>query len=491
MEHAKSITLRSGKKVERKIPQKKISKRNDEGSSSNVFKEPIHECKSNEVMQEPQENDGEKVVAKDPIVILYPQRLKAPQKGRCNVEMLELFQQVKVNIPLLDAVKQVPAYAKFLNDLCTVKRKHNVNSEVLLAEQVSSILNATTPPKYKDLESPTISIVIGEFKFERALLDLGASVNLLPYSMYEQLGLGELKPKKMTLELADRSIRIPKGVVEDVLVQVDKFFYPIDSVVLDTQQVVTKNSHIPIILGKPFLATSNANIQCRNGLMKISFGNMTAEHNIFNVLKQVGDDGDVFEANSIDVILQEHLDAFSCEDPLEACLVNAVEDDCVENPEAEHFLSLLNIVEVFEVHGWTPKFVELTPFKTKILPSYVQPPKPELKPLPSHLKYSFLGEGETYPVVISSTLEEAQEAKLLDLLRPHRSAIRWSIADIKGISPLVCTHRIYLEEDAKPSRQPQRRLNPIRKEVVRKEVLKLSDAGIIYPIADSKWMSPT
>ncbi|XP_057953961.1 uncharacterized protein LOC131148254 [Malania oleifera] len=341
-----------------------ISKGNDEGSSSNVFEEPIHESKSNEVMQEPQEIEGEKVVAKDPIVIPYPQRLKAPQKGRCNVEMLELFQQVKVNIPLLDAIKQVPAYAKFLKDLCTVKREHNVHSKVLLAEQVSSILNATTPPKYKDLGSPTISIVIGEFKFEHALLDLGASVNLLPYSVYEQLGLGELKPTKMTLELVDRSIRIPKGVVEDDLVQVDQFFYPVDFVVLDTQQVVTKNSNIPIILGRPFLATSNANIQCRNGLMKISFGNMTAEHKIFNVMKQVGDDGDVFEANSIDVISQEHLDAFSCEDPLEACLVNVVEDDCVENPKAKHFCSLLNIVEVFEVHGWTPRFEELTPSET-------------------------------------------------------------------------------------------------------------------------------
>ncbi|XP_057953051.1 uncharacterized protein LOC131147575 [Malania oleifera] len=371
MEHAKSITLRSGKKVETKISQKEISKGNDEGSSSNVFKEPIHESKSNEVMQEPQEIEGEKVVAKDPIVIPYPQRLKAPQKGRCNVEMLELFQQVKVNIPLLDAIKQVPAYAKFLKDLCTVKRKHNVHSKVLLAEQVSSILNATTPPKYKDPRSPTISIVIGEFKLERALLDLGASVNLLPYSVYEQLGLGELKPTKMTLELADRSIRIPKGVVEDVLVQVDQFFYPIDFVVLDTQQVVNKNSNIPIILGRPFLTMSNANIQCRNGLMKISFGNMTAEHNIFNFMKQVGDDDDVFEANSIDAILQEHLDAFSCEDPLQACLVNVVEDDCVENPKTEHFRSLLNIVEVFEVHGWTPRFEELTPSETKILPSHV------------------------------------------------------------------------------------------------------------------------
>ena len=125
------------------------------------------------------------------------------------------------------------------------------------------------------------------------------------------------------------------------------------------------------------------------------------------------------------------------------------------------------------------------------MPSEEKPPKLELKPLPTHLKYAFLGELDTFPVIISSSLDMTQETQLLEILKTHRTALGWTIADIKGISPLICTHRIHLEEDVKPSRQPQRRLNPIMKEVVKKEVLKLLDVGVIYPIADSKWVSPT
>ena len=99
---------------------------------------------------------------------------------------------------------------------------------------------------------------IGGISLEKALLDLGASVNLLPYSMYKQLGLGKLKPTSITLSLADRSIKIPKGTIEDVPIQVDKFYYPLDFVVLDTEPSSNKPNHVPIILGRPFLATANA-----------------------------------------------------------------------------------------------------------------------------------------------------------------------------------------------------------------------------------------
>ena len=115
----------------------------------------------------------------------------------------------------------------------------------------------------------------------KSLLDLGASVNSLPYSIYKQLGLGELKPTSITLSLADRSVKFPRGVIEDVLVQVDDFYYPIDFVVLDTDPTVKEANSVPIILGRPFLATSNAIINCRNGLMQLTFGNMTLELDIF------------------------------------------------------------------------------------------------------------------------------------------------------------------------------------------------------------------
>jgi hypothetical protein len=159
-----------------------------------------------------------------------------------NSEIFETFKQVRINIPLLDAIKQVSYYAKFLKDLCTMKRKLNVKKKAFLVEQVSVILHNNNALKYKGTGCPTISCFIGEHKIERALVDLGASVNLLPYLVFQSLNLGELKPISVTLLLADRSVKVPRGIIKDVLVQVDKFIYHVDFIVLDTQPVEASNS---------------------------------------------------------------------------------------------------------------------------------------------------------------------------------------------------------------------------------------------------------
>lgn len=185
------------------------------------------------------------------------------KKGTLHNDVLEVFKQVRINIPLLDAIKQIPSYATFLKDLCMIKRKTNVLKKAFLAEHVSAIIQQKIPVKYKDPGSPTISCVIGDHSIDRALLDLGASVNLLPYFVYEQLGLGELKLTPVTLQLADRSVKIPRSVIEDVLIKVDKFYFPVDSIVIDTQPVMNTNGQILVILGRPFLAISNAIINCR------------------------------------------------------------------------------------------------------------------------------------------------------------------------------------------------------------------------------------
>ncbi|KAL6313222.1 hypothetical protein AAG906_016836 [Vitis piasezkii] len=212
-------------------------------------------------------------------------------------------------------IKQVPTYAKFLKDLCMVKRGLIVTKKAFLTEQVSAIIQCKSPVKYKDPGCPTISVNIGGTHVEKALLDLGASVNLLPYSVYKQLGLGELKPTTITLSLADRSVKIPRGVIEDVLVQVDKFYYPMDFVVLDTDPTVKEANYVPIILGRPFLATSNAIINCRNGVMQLTFGNMTLELNIFHLCKR-------------------HLHPEEEEGLEEVCLINTlVEEHCDKNLE--------------------------------------------------------------------------------------------------------------------------------------------------------------
>ena len=214
-----------------------------------------------------------------------------------------------VNIPLLDMIKQVPTYEKNLKDLCTVKKGLNVDKRAFLTEQVSVIIQCKTPMNYKDPGCPTILVNIGGTYVEKALLDLGASVNLLPYSMYKQLGLGELKLTSITLSLADRSIKIPKGTLEDVLIQVGKFYYPVDFVVLDTEPAIIGANYVPIILGRPFLATFNVIINFRNGVMQLTFGNMTLELNIFHLSKkhmQPVEDGPE-EVCIIDTILEEQV----------------------------------------------------------------------------------------------------------------------------------------------------------------------------------------
>ena len=267
--------------------------------------------------------------------------------------MLEVLRQVKVNIPLLDMIKQVPTYAKFLKDLCTVKRGFNVNKKAFLTEQVSAIIECKTPMKYKDPGCPTISVNIGGISVEKALLDLGASVNLFPYSMYKQLGLGELKPTSITLSLADRSIKIPKGTIEDVLIQVDRFYYPVDCIVLDTEPVTVGANHVPIILGRPFLATSNAIINCRNGVMQLTFGNMTLELNIIHLSKRHmhSEEDDCEEICIIDAIMEEQANEQQVQDLLTAEL-----SKCLGEQQEPQCMSL--------VQGYWKRKIEILPLLT-------------------------------------------------------------------------------------------------------------------------------
>ena len=454
------ITLRSGNKINNKVELPK-----DDGSGpSETRAEP-----SNDHTQQPLEPF--KPTAP------FPRRLASKKQNEQVEKILEIFKQVKVNVPLLDAIQQVPSYAKFLKDMCTRKRTTNVPKKAFLAASVSSLLNNHLPTKHKDPGCPTISCIIGETRFNRALLDLGASVNLLPYSVYQQLDLGELKPTRVTLQLADRSVKVPKGVVEDVLIKVGDFVFPVDFVVLETEHIPNLPNQIPVILGRPFLATSNALINCRNGRMTLTFGNMTVELNIFDLGKQpCNPNDDCLEVNWIEA-----------EDvPLD--LIDILEENWYGHSSFSEPVEEINRISSFH---FTPPLESLrTEPPSTPRPSCEEPPALELKQLPEDLKYAFLGPNKTLPVIVASNLSGEQEEALLKLLRANKEAIGWTMADIKGISPAICQHRINLVDDAKPTRDPQRRLNPVLKEVVRKDILKSLDNGIIFPIADSPWVSP-
>ncbi|RVW76316.1 hypothetical protein CK203_049822, partial [Vitis vinifera] len=353
------ITLRSGKEVDQPLP--KVRQDEELMSKKTLVKE-----SNNQEEKSGKKSASKSSIEEEPRIVIkedmmkkhmpppFPQALHGKKEIKNSSEILEVLRQVKVNIPLLDMIKQVPTYAKFLKDLCTVKRGLHVTKNAFLTEQVSAIIQ-----------------------------NLGASVNLLPYSVYKQLGLGGLKPTAITLSLADSKL-------------------------------------VPIILGRPFLATSNAIINCRNGVMQLTFGNMTLELNIFHLCKR-------------------HLHPEEEEGLEEVCLINTlVEEHSIMSPWRRRE----EILPLFNKEDSQGAAVE-------------DPPKLVLKPLPVDLKYAYLEEDEKCPVVVSSTLTR--------------------------ISPLVCTHHIYMEDDAKPVRQPQRRLNPHMQEVVRGEVLKLLQAGIIYP----------
>ncbi|KAL5564257.1 hypothetical protein UlMin_027421 [Ulmus minor] len=256
--------------------------------------------------------------------LLKPKERNFALKG----EILEQLKQVRINLPFLHVIKQVPNYAKVIKDLCTLKRKHNVKKTTFLAEQ------------YKDLGCPTVACQIGNQACGQALLDLGASVNLMPYSVYLQLGLGEIKPTTVVLQLADRSERKSRGIVEDVLVQIDKFYYPVDFLVLDTIAIVNTKSKIPLILGRPFLATANALINCRNGLMTLSFGNMTLEVNVFRVSRQPHEEDECFDTYVIDDLILEDKYIKVDSDPLDLFLDDFYIDDSYSHA--------VNVVDVFD-----------------------------------------------------------------------------------------------------------------------------------------------
>jgi len=154
------------------------------------------------------------------------------------------------------------------------------------------------------------------------LLDLVASVNLLPYYVYKQLDLGELQPTNLTLLLADRSVKVPKGIVEDIILKVDEFYLPADFIVLDTKPVTNSNNHSPVILGRPFFATTDAVTRCRNRVMTLSFENKIVELNIFHSSSQPPKIDDHEKVNMIDISVSHTFEKYCYEDPMEKCLAH-------------------------------------------------------------------------------------------------------------------------------------------------------------------------
>ncbi|RDX93593.1 Retrovirus-related Pol polyprotein from transposon 17.6, partial [Mucuna pruriens] len=222
-----------------------------------------------------------------------------------------MFRKVKINIPLLDEIKQISKYAKFLKELCVRKRKKMKGSvEVggivsVLTRNEDFIAGAQTLlKKCRDPKIFYVLCTIGNCTFVDAMLDLGASINVMPTSIYKSLNFGDLKPTRMTTQLANRSVVQPLSILEDVLVQVNELIFPADFYVLDMEDE-TSGKGSTIILGRPFLMTAKTKIDVHAGTLSMEFGDTLVQFNIFEAMKHPTEDHSLFGVDLIDELVEE------------------------------------------------------------------------------------------------------------------------------------------------------------------------------------------
>ncbi|KAK1439692.1 hypothetical protein QVD17_05512 [Tagetes erecta] len=475
--HVKAITTRSGKTTE-PVPSPSSQPVVEEEETESPDEVPLRRSPASTARSK------EPVKPYNP-PIPYPGRLKKQKMEEHYGKFLELFKQLHINLPFVEALAQMPKYAKFLKDLLTNKKKLEELSHVTLNEECSAILQNKLPKKMNDPGSFTIPCLIGSLSVSNALADLGASINLMPYAVFAKLDLGEPKPTRMSIQLADRSVKYPRGIVENMLVKIDRFVFPVDFVILDMDE----DKNVPLILGRPFLATARALIDVCTGRLTLRVDDEEVTFDVGRSMQHPqSQDDSLYFIDTIDTCVSNQLHDTFDEKALDTQLIPNQTWDSVHNDTSIEETTFLvdhdsfSCPEVFEVIDCNAE--------PKSRPSVEDPPPVELKELPSHLEYAFLDGESGLPVIISSDLTSDEKARLLEVLKLHKKAIAWKIMDIKGINPSFCTHKILMEEDFKPVVQHQRRLNPNMQEVVKKEVIKLLDAGLIYPISDSAWVSP-
>ncbi|CAH9146939.1 unnamed protein product [Cuscuta epithymum] len=215
----------------------------------------------------------------------FPEALMETRKLEKDTDIYETFAKCEVNIPLLNSIKNVPRFAKFLKELCKTKRKDKSKEkqEVKVSEHVSALFQKKLPEKCSDPGMFTIPCKIGDTAFSKALLDLGASINVIPYSVYKSLQLGPLHQTGVVIQLADHSNTYPKGIIEDVLVEVENMVFPVDFYVLE---MGNDDQTTPILLGRPFLKTAKTKIDVSSGSLTLEFDDQKIEFNIFDSTKK-------------------------------------------------------------------------------------------------------------------------------------------------------------------------------------------------------------
>ncbi|GJW48743.1 reverse transcriptase domain-containing protein [Tanacetum coccineum] len=466
----------------------------------------------------PPTNNGSTKDVQPPVVQVQPQlpNSKPVVISKANDEIekfYEIFKDLSFKISLTDALILMPKFASTLKALIGNKEKLSEMVRTPLNEHCSAVILNKLPEKLGDPGKFLIPCDFPGMDECLALADLGASINLMPLSMWKRLSLPELTPTCMTLELADRSITQP------IVVDFDA------------------DPRVPLIIGRSFLKTGRPLIDVYKGELTLRVGKEAVTFNLDQTSRYSANYDDM-TANRIDVIelaCEEYsqevlgfsdliasgnptpyydpivstssptLTPFGDSDFLlleEADAFLALEDDPT-SPEvddsyydSEGDILLLEAILNSDPSPPPPNQGNYLPEIRKELKvceaksSIDEPPEVELKDLPPHLEYAFLEGDDKLPVIIAKDLSIEEKAALIKVLKSRKRAIAWKLSDIKGINPEFCTHKILMEDDYKPEVQHQRQVNPKIHDVIKKEVEKLLDAGLIYPISDSPWVSP-
>nr|GEV78179.1 reverse transcriptase domain-containing protein [Tanacetum cinerariifolium] len=466
--------------------------------------------------------------------IPYPSRMqdqKLRSKANNNHEKIfQIFKDLNFNISFVDALILMLKFGPSIKSLLTNKDKLCEHVRTPLNKHCLAVLLKKLPEKLGD---PGKFLIPCDFPGKAeclALADLDASINLMPLSVWNKLSLLDLSPTCMTLELADRSISCPVGVAEDVYVKVGTFHFPADFVVVDFDA----DPRVPLILRRSFLKTGRALIDVFEGELTLRVGKEAITFNLDQTSRYSANYNDMM-AKRIDVIdmaceeySQEVLGFFDViasgnptpyYDPIvsttsstltpfgnsdflleEVDAFLALEDDLTSPKVDQSYIDSEGDILLLEAFlnddpslpppnqgNYLPEVCkELKISKAKSNKSPIDEPlEVELKDLPPYLEYAFLEGDDKLPVIIAKDLSMEEKTALITVLKSHKRAIAWKLYDIKGIDLEFYTHKILMEEDFEPAVQHQRRVNPKIHDVIKQEVLKLLDVGLIYPISDS------
>ncbi|GJW23264.1 reverse transcriptase domain-containing protein [Tanacetum coccineum] len=507
------------------------------GSTKDV-QPPVVQIQSHNQISEPDVDPVSAPMPNQRTSIPFPSRRndeRRREKANDQIEKFyEIFRDMSFEISFMDALTLMPKFASTLKTL--IGNKEKLSEMAKLNENCSAVILNKLPKKLGDPGRFLIPCEFSGINSCNALADLGASINLMPYSVWKDLSLPELTQTCMTLELVDRSITEPVGIAKDVRLMVGKFQFPADFVVVEFEP----DPRVPLFPGRSFLKTSRALIDVYEGEITLRVGKEAITFNLDQTSRYTANYNHM-TANRIDVIelaceeySQEVLgfsDVVAYNNPSpyydpvvsnsSPTLTPFGDSDFLLFEEANAFLSiddepvspginatyydpegdvlLLEAILNSEPLPPLPNHKDYSPgiqreikmCEAKTVESSIdEPPEVELKDLPPHLEYAFLEGDNKLPVIIAKDLNMEEKAALIKVLKSHKRALAWKLSDIKGINPEFCTHKILMEEDYTPAVQHQRRVNPKIHDVIKKEVEKLLEAGLIYPISDSPWVSP-